>query len=70
VTKVAATSSSGGITGGAGREFFVVLQVDAFQALAIAEALTDGKLDVVRSTGAAPAPVPEPALPGEPDDQQ
>lgn len=70
VTKVSAPSSSGGITRGAGREFFVVVQVDALQALAIAEALADGKLNVVRSTGAAPAPIPEPPLPADVADQE
>jgi len=69
VTKVAAPTTSGGITRGAGREFFVVVQVDASQALAIAEALADGKLDVVRSTGAASAPLAEPPLPLAPDGQ-
>ncbi|HUP70371.1 MAG TPA: hypothetical protein VM142_11215 [Acidimicrobiales bacterium] len=69
VTKVATPMSSGGITRGAGREFFVVVQVDPSQALALAEALADGKLDVVRSTGAASAPLPEPPLPSETDGQ-
>jgi len=53
VTKVATPSSAGGIAGDS-RQFFVVVQVDAQQALAITEALSDGKVDVVRSTGAPP----------------
>lgn len=39
-----------------GSEFFVVVAVDAEAALRLAAALADGKVDVVRSTGAAPAP--------------
>lgn len=70
VTKVSAPSSSGGITRGAGREFFVVVQVDAAQALAIAEALADGKVNIVRSTGAGPAPIVEPPLPSDLSDQE
>ncbi|MDQ3640090.1 MAG: SAF domain-containing protein [Actinomycetota bacterium] len=54
VTKVATPSSAGGIAGDVSRQFFVVVQVDAHQALAITEALADGKVDVVRSTGAPP----------------
>lgn len=54
VTKVATPGSAGGIAGDASRQFFVVVQVGAQQALAITEALADGKVDLVRSTGAPP----------------
>jgi hypothetical protein len=56
VTKVPATSVSGGLTRGVERDFFVVVQVSADEALALAQALADGKVDVVRSTGANRAP--------------
>lgn len=56
VTKLPATSVSGGLTRGVERDFFVVVQVSATEALALAQALVDGKVDVVRSTGANPAP--------------
>lgn len=56
VTKVPATSVSGGLTRGVERDFFVVVQVSAEEALALAQALADGKVDVVRSTGANRAP--------------
>lgn len=56
VTMVPATSVSGGLTRGVDRDFFVVVQVSAEEVLALAEALADGKVDVVRSTGANPAP--------------
>lgn len=56
VTKLPATSVSGGLTRGVERDFFVVVQVSAEEALALAEALADGKVDIVRSTGANPAP--------------
>lgn len=62
VARVASTGSAGGITGGSGRDYFVVVRVDAEQALALARAMADGKLEIVRSTGALPVPVvpPEP----------
>lgn len=66
VAKVVAGGSGRGITAGSGRDFAVVVRVDANQALALAEALADGKLEVVRSTAATPAAVvsaPE-AVPG------
>jgi hypothetical protein len=53
---VPATSVSGGLTRGVERDFFVVVQVSAEEALALAQALADGKVDVVRSTGANRAP--------------
>jgi len=56
VTKVPSTSVSGGLTRGVERDFFVVVQVSAEEALALAQALADGKVDVVRSTGAVRAP--------------
>jgi Flp pilus assembly protein CpaB len=54
VVGMSAPSTAGGITSGAAGDFFVVVEVDARQALAVAEALADGKVDVVRSTGAEP----------------
>jgi pilus assembly protein CpaB len=42
-------SALGPVTG-----FFIVLAVDADQALRLASALAEGRIDVVRSTGAAP----------------
>ncbi len=54
VVSVSSAATSGGITSGAAGDFFVVVEVDARQALAVAEALADGKVDVVRSTGAEP----------------
>lgn len=54
VAKVAPGAAGRGLTGGTGRGFFVVVRVEAEQALAIAQALEDGKLEVVRSTSASP----------------
>jgi Flp pilus assembly protein CpaB len=54
VARVPQDSASGGITGGATQEFHVVVLVDAAGALAIAEAVADGTVDVVLSTNAAP----------------
>lgn len=55
VTDVASESSSRGLSGGGGPNgFFVVVQVDARQALALAGAMEDGGVQVVRSTGAEP----------------
>lgn len=54
VIDIARTGSGGGITGNTVREFFVVVRVDANQALAIAGALADGEIQVIRSTGAEP----------------
>ena len=54
VVSVSSPATSGGITSGAAGDFYVVVEVDARQALAVAEALADGKVDVVRSTGAEP----------------
>lgn len=56
VVRVASSSSSGGIARDATREYYVVLEVDAPEALALAEALSDGKVEVIRSTGAEPIP--------------
>ena len=67
VTDVAAESSSRGLSGGGGPNgFFVVVQVDARQALALAGAMEDGGVQVVRSTGAEPvSDRTEPAGAGE-----
>jgi hypothetical protein len=54
VAGVSDDSAAGGITGGATQEYFVVVLVDAPGALAIAQALSDGTVDVVLSTGATP----------------
>lgn len=54
VLEVSEGRSSGGITAGASSDLFVVVEVDARQALRVAEALVDGRVDVVRSTGAEP----------------
>lgn len=55
VIDVAPEGSSRGLSG-SGRPggFYVVVQVDAHQALALAGAMEDGHLQVVRSTGAEP----------------
>ncbi|MDP9389766.1 MAG: hypothetical protein M3Q48_18080 [Actinomycetota bacterium] len=47
------------------REFHVVVRVDAEEALAVAEALADGKLEVVRSTAATPVEVAPRLVPFE-----
>lgn len=58
-------SADGGSVGSAPRsEFFVVIAVDAEASLRLAAALTDGKVDVVRSTGAALAPASAVEVPG------
>lgn len=55
VTDVATDGASRGLSGGSGPSgFFVVVQVDARQALALAGAMEDGGVQVVRSTGAEP----------------
>lgn len=54
VTGVPAEPSGRGITGGAGSTYFVVVRVDADEALALAAAIDRGALQVVRATGAAP----------------
>lgn len=63
VIDIASSGSSGGITGGGAREFYVVVRVDADQALAIAGALADADVQVIRSTGAEP--VESEAIPRE-----
>lgn len=66
VAKVVTAGSGRGITAGTGRDFTVVVRVDAAQALAPAAALSDDKVEVVRSTAAAPAfsaPAPGAAAP-------
>lgn len=47
--------TEGGI-GSAQADFFLVVAVDGAEALRLAAALGDGKIDVTRSTGAAPLP--------------
>lgn len=55
VIDLPAQSTGRGITGGSsGSAFFVVVRVDAAQALALAGATEEGRLQVIRSTGAAP----------------
>lgn len=55
VTNVASQPSSRGLSGSvASRGFFVVVRVDARQALALAGAMKDGGVQVIRSTGAEP----------------
>ena len=68
VTGVPAEPSGRGITGGAGGTYFVVVRVDADDALALAAAIDRAALQVVRSTGATPigeADVGQPAAGGE-----
>ena len=55
VIEVPGSSPSAGITRDAGALYDVVVEVDATQALALAEALTHDTVSVIRSTGAAPA---------------
>lgn len=55
VINVASQGSSRGLSGGvADRGFFVVVRVDARQALALAGAMKEGGVQVIRSTGAEP----------------
>lgn len=55
VIDVASEGSSRGLSGSGGPGgYFVVVQVDADQALALAGAMEDGGVQVVRSTGAEP----------------
>lgn len=54
VIDVSSSGGSRGITGGGSRAFFVVVRVDADQALALAAAMADGDIQLVRSTGAEP----------------
>lgn len=58
VAKVAEPSAGGGLRGGGGGDSYVVVRVDAAQALAIARAMADSKLELVRATGAGPLPLP------------
>lgn len=58
VTGVPAEPSGRGITGGAGNAYFIVVRVDADEALALAAAIDRGALQIVRATGAAPIEVP------------
>lgn len=67
VVRVASSGGSGGITRDASREFYVVIEVDADEALALAEALADGKVEIVRSTGAEPIDDDANARQGRPD---
>lgn len=55
VIDVASSPNSRGLTGsGAAGGYFVVLRVDARQALALATAMDNGGAQVIRSTGAEP----------------
>jgi hypothetical protein len=67
VAAVADESARGGITAGAPQDFYVVVLVDAPGALAIAEALADGGLEVVLSTDATPIPAGAGEAEGEGD---
>lgn len=55
--RVLATSGTarGGIGGGLASKYSITIGVDERAALAVASAITNGKIDVVRSTGAPPA---------------
>jgi Flp pilus assembly protein CpaB len=61
-----ASDGGGGIGSAPRSEFFVVVGVDAQASLRLAAAMADGKVDVVRSTGAAPAPDSAVTVPGPP----
>lgn len=55
VIDVASSGTTGRLSrGGAAGGFFVVVRVDANQALALASAMDDGGVQIVRSTGAEP----------------
>jgi len=55
--EVLEVASGGSSSVGASRaDFYVVVAVDGAEALRLAAALADGKIDVVRSTGAVPLP--------------
>ena len=47
-------SSIGELGALASGDFYIVVAVDADQALLLAEAIRDGRIEVVRSTGADP----------------
>ena len=52
--EVLAVSSTGELGALSSRDFYIVVAVDAEQALLVAEAIRDGRIEVVRSTGAVP----------------
>jgi Flp pilus assembly protein CpaB len=52
--EVLAVSSIGELGALASGDFYIVVAVDAAQALLVAEAIRDGRIEVVRSTGAVP----------------
>jgi Flp pilus assembly protein CpaB len=52
--EVLAVSSIGELGALASGHFYIVVAVDAAQALLVAEAIRDGRIEVVRSTGAVP----------------
>jgi Flp pilus assembly protein CpaB len=62
VIGVAPSASSGGLTRDVTSGYYVVVEVDADQALALAGALGGEKIEVVRSTGAAAIAHPTPAV--------
>jgi Flp pilus assembly protein CpaB len=62
VIGVAPSASSGGLTRDVTSGYYVVVEVDADQALALAGALGGEKIEVVRSTGAAAIADPTPAV--------
>lgn len=66
VIAVPAPPSSRGLARDVGALYHVVVEVDADQALALAEALTHDTVSVVRSTGAPPPPAGRASLPSVP----
>jgi pilus assembly protein CpaB len=55
--EVLAVSSIGDLGALASGDFYIVVAVDPEQALSVAEAIRDGRIEVVRSTGAAPVEI-------------
>jgi len=63
VVAVPSPASTGGLTRDVASGYYVVVEVDADQALALANALAGQKIEVVRSTGAAPIARPSTSAP-------
>lgn len=55
--EVLAVSSIGELGALASGDFYIVVAVDPEQALSVAEAIRDGRIEVVRATGAAPVEI-------------